>query len=306
MAKTGLVTVLYNSDDVLEGFFKSISAQSYKNYILYLVDNSENDNTDAIIAKLVQAYPVAQYLHIKSEGNIGVAAGNNTGIRKALADGCDYVLLLNNDIEIEQDNALEKMVSLCEVKEEKLLVPKIFYHDSHKLWMAGGYMDKWRALGVHYGYKKQDVSKYNLGKYITYAPTCFMIIAKEVFIKVGYMDEKYFAYYDDTDYVLRATRAGYKLYYEPSVSILHKVSSSAGGDVSPFYIYYSNRNKVYFIRKNLEGIKRLFAISYTLLSRLAFWFLFNRAGKKNLIKGLKDGFRLKILQEAGYNTSSKR
>lgn len=160
--------------------------------------------------------------------------------------------------------------------------------------MAGGYMDNWRALGVHCGYGKTDAPKYNVGKYISYAPTCFMMIAKEVFEKVGYMDEKYFAYYDDTDFVLRAKRAGFKLYYEPSVNILHKVSSSGGGDLSAFYIYYSNRNKIYFIRKNMKGFRRFFAIAYTRISRLFFWLKFNKAQKKELVRGLKDGFKMQI------------
>jgi len=294
MTKTGLVTVLYKSDEVLEGFFKSIAAQAYKNYILYLIDNSPNGISDGLIQKYLLQYPVSACRHIKSDGNIGVAAGNNTGIHHALKDGCTHVLLLNNDIETKENNIVGRLASLCEEKGERMIVPKIFYYDTRKLWMAGGYMDNWRALGVHYGYGKADAPKYNVGRYISYAPTCFMIIAKEVFEKVGYMDEKYFAYYDDTDFVLRATRAGFKLYYEPSISILHKVSSSGGGDLSAFYIYYSNRNKIYFIRKNLRGFKRFFAISYTLVARLFFWLKFNKAQKKELVRGLKDGFKMQV------------
>jgi len=206
------------------------------------------------------------------------------------------VLLLNNDIETEMTDVVGQLVSLCEEKGEKMAVPKIFYYDTRKLWMAGGYMDRWRALGVHYGYGKADAPKYSVGKYISYAPTCFMIIAKEVFESVGYMDEKYFAYYDDTDFVLRATRAGFKLYYDPSASILHKVSSSGGGDLSAFYIYYSNRNKIYFIRKNLKGFKRFFAIWYTLTARFFFWLKFNRSQKKELVRGLKDGFKMQVIK----------
>lgn len=293
MAKTGLVTVLYNSDNVLEGFFKSVSAQTYRDYILYLIDNSVNDSTNVLITNLAQTYPVSEYRHIKSEGNIGVAAGNNAGIKQALADGCDYLLLLNNDIEIEHRGALMKMLSVCEMKGEKMVVPKIYYYDTRKVWMAGGHMDTWRALGVHDGYKKTDRPAYNIPRYITYAPTCFMLVNKQVFEKIGIMDVQYFAYYDDTDFVYRATRAGFKLYYEPSINILHKVSSSGGGDISTFYVYYSNRNKIYFIRKNLKGIKRLFAIFYTLSSRLFFWLRFNKERKKDLVRGLKDGFRMK-------------
>lgn len=293
MSKTGLVTVLYKSDDVLEGFFKSIAAQAYKDYILYLIDNSASEASDELIKKISEQYPVTACRHIKSDGNIGVAAGNNTGIHAALADGCTHVLLLNNDIEVEDSYAIDKLVSLCG-QGESMIVPKIFYYDTRRLWMAGGYMDKWRALGVHYGYGKTDAPKYNAGKHISYAPTCFMMIAKEVFEKVGYMDEKYFAYYDDTDFVLRATRAGFKVYYEPSVSILHKVSSSGGGDLSTFYIYYSNRNKIYFIRKNLKDFRRFFAIAYTRISRLFFWLKFNKAQKRELVRGLKDGFKMQV------------
>jgi GT2 family glycosyltransferase len=292
MATIGLVTVLYKSDDVLEGFFKSISTQSYKDYILYLVDNSVNDLSDGLIAKYLQQYPVTDYRHIKNSGNMGVAAGNNTGIHLAFNEGCSHVLLLNNDIETEGNDVISKLVSVCE-EGETMAVPKIFYYDTRRIWMAGGYMNKWRALGIHYGYNKKDAPKFNKGKYISYAPTCFMIIAKEVFDKIGYIDEKYFAYYDDTDFVLRATKAGFKLYYEPSVSILHKVSSSAGTN-SLFYVYYSNRNKIYFIRKNLKGLNRYFAISYTLVSRVLFWLRFDPERKKKLVSGIKDGFRLSI------------
>ena len=293
MATIGLVTVLYKSDDVLEGFFKSISSQTFKDYILYLVDNSVHEVSDRLIEKYCQLYPVTVCRHIKNAGNSGVAAGNNTGIQQAFRDGCTYVLLLNNDIETERNDVLSQMLSICAEKGEKMVVPKIFYYDTRRLWMAGGYMNRWRALGIHYGYDKKDAPDYNRAKYISYAPTCFMIIAKEVFDKVGTFDEKYFAYYDDTDFVLRATKAGFKLYYEPGVSILHKVSSSAGSN-SLFYVYYSNRNKIYFIRKNLKGLTRYFAIGYTLVSRVLFWLRFDAERKKKLVSGIKDGFKLSI------------
>lgn len=291
MATIGLVTVLFRSDEVLPDFFKSISRQTHKDYILYLVDNSESATTDAIISQCLKEYPVTAYRHIKTGGNIGVAAGNNTGIKLSLADNCSHVLILNNDIEIEQDFMFSKLLSLADAG-ESMIVPKIYYYDEKKIWMAGGYMDKWRALGVHYGYNQKDKPKYNIGKHVTYSPTCFMLVKKEVFDATGIMDEKYFAYYDDTDFVLRATKLGYKIWYEPSLELMHKVSSSVGTN-SPFYVYYSNRNKIYFIRKNFKGLQRYFALLYTLISRIAFWVGFDKARKQKLVQGLKDGFKMK-------------
>lgn len=293
MSKIGLVTVLYKSDALLPDFFKSISLQTHKDYIVYLIDNSESEATDLVIEQCNKNYPVSLIRHIKTGDNIGVAAGNNMGIRNAIDDGCTHFLILNNDILFEQPFMFEKLLMLSDEKGESLIVTKIFYYGEKKIWMAGGYLDKIRALGVHYGYKKEDAPIYNIAKHVTYSPTCFMLIKKEVVENIGIMDEKYFAYYDDTDFVLRAVNFGYKVWYEPELFLEHKVSSSAGEN-SLFYVYYSNRNKIYFIRKNFKGFYFLVAISYTLVSRVAFYFKFDKQRKQKLIQGLKDGFRMKI------------
>lgn len=293
MAKIGLVTVLFKCDDVLPDFFASIAKQTYKDYILYIIDNDPNINTDNLILKCLSENAVTHYQHIKSSGNVGVAEGNNMGIRRALEDKCTHLLILNNDIELEQDFVFEKMLSVLKEKKCSIVVPKIFYYDSRKIWMAGGNMNKWRALGTHNGYNKPDAAVYNTGKFITYAPTCFMLIESTVFNKVGLMDAKYFAYYDDTDFVFRANVAGYKMYYEPSITVLHKVSSSTGGD-SSFYVYYSNRNKIYFTRKNLKGFVKYFAIGYTFFTRIFYYLRFNTGLRKKLVRALSDGFKIPL------------
>ncbi len=288
--KIGLVTVLYNSNSVLEGFIKSISTQDYKNYILYLVDNSYNDNTNKILEELLNKYKISAYKHINAGANVGVATGNNIGIKAALSDLCTHVILLNNDIEFESEDVFSKILLVAKEKKIDLVVPKILYFDDHKVWMAGGYMDNLRALGVHY--TESNTRNLNKSQNITYAPTCFMLIKANVFSTIGYMDEKYFAYCDDTDFVFRAIKNKINLFYESSITILHKVSSSSGGDNSLFYIYYSNRNKLYFIRKNYFGIRKWFAIMYTLTSRILYYIKFNKEQRIKLIDALKDGFKL--------------
>lgn len=293
MKKLGLVTVLYKSDDVLQGFIKSLSIQTYRNCLLYFVDNSVNDASTQLLYNILSQYPNVSFKYLPQQGNTGVAAGNNAGIKVALQDECDYVLLLNNDIEIEQDNLLEQMICKAEDSKESIIVPKILFYDTRKIWMAGGYMDHCRALGVHYGMNKSNEGIYNIETHISYAPTCFMLLSKQVFEKTGLMDEQYFAYYDDTDFVLRALKKGFTMLYMPSQVILHKVSSSAGIN-SAFYVYYSNRNKLYFIRKHYKGFKRAWLIAYSLVSRCVFWFNYDKQRKQKLIQGLKDGFALKV------------
>jgi GT2 family glycosyltransferase len=294
MSKIGLVTVLYNSDEVLEDFFRTISYQDYKNYELYLIDNSESAKTDETILMLSEKYPLSAFKHIKTGENIGVAAGNNIGIKQAIMDACDYVLILNNDIVIEQANCFSKMVNRFINNGERIIANKVLYFDNRKVWMAGGYMDNFRALGVHYAGDSEHDLSFNKEKYITYAPTCFLFVKANVFSEVGIMDEKYFAYCDDTDFVYRCIKKGIKLFYDPSLTILHKVSSSSGGDNSLFYIYYSNRNKIYFIRKHYKGIHKFLSLTYTLLARFIFYLKFNAEKKQKLVEAIKDGFSVKV------------
>ena len=279
---------------MLPGFFESIARQQYRNYILYIVDNSPSEKTNAVLADCVAKHPVTEWQHLVSAGNIGVAAGNNAGIRKALADGCDQLLILNNDIEIPAADAFERLLQVQVEKKADMLVPKIYYYPGGKIWMAGGYMNKWRALGIHEGFKKDDGPQFDKGHFISYAPTCYMLVDRKVFEQAGIMDEKYFAYYDDTDFVLRATEQGFTLWYEPSVSILHKVSFSSGGEDSLFYIFYSNRNKLYFARKNLKGLQKLVAIGLTFFTRFFYLLRFNKAQRKELIRGLREGMRYPV------------
>ncbi len=290
MAKIGLVTVLFKSDDVLDDFFAGIDRQTYEDYILYLVDNSPGEVSDAIIIKCIEKYSLTNYTHIKNSENIGVAAGNNIGIKKAIDDGCTHVLLLNNDIVIEQDDTFQKLMQLAE--KENIITPKILYYDTKKIWTAGGYLDKLRGLGVAYGMNKKDGKQYNNSKYVTSESTCFMLININVFVAVGLMDENYFVYVDDTDFVYRATKKGFKILYTPSIVILHKVSNSTGGTRTPFYIYYSNRNKIYFIRKNFKGVIKFISLSYILLTRIFFYFIYNKEKKRVLVNAVKDGLKL--------------
>ncbi len=290
--RLALVTILYQSDAVLDDFFKSLHAQTYQAFTIYVVDNSASPETDQVLADCMKRYPLAGFRYINSGANVGVAAGNNIGIRAALADKATHVLLLNNDIVFEQTDLLQRMLGLA--TSHAMITPKIFYYDTNLLWMAGGYMDHWRALGVHEGMQKKDSPAFSVSKPISYAPTCFLMIRSEVFSQTGLMDEAYFCYYDDTDFVWRAQCKGFDLWYDAGSSLRHKVSSSSGGDASPFYIYYANRNKIYFIRKHYRFLKKAWLLAYTLLSRMVFYLRFDSVGRKKMFAGLKDGFRLPV------------
>lgn len=289
MAKIGLVTVLYNSDNVLEGFFRSLSLQSFSDYKLYIIDNSPNTKSDNLIKEFIKRYPIREYEHIKSVGNIGVAAGNNVGIKASLEDNSDYVLLLNNDIEFEDPSLIEEMVKCAELKNEHLIIPKILFYDSRKIWMAGGKMLYVKGATTHIGENKDDAPQYNKEIYCNYAPTCFMLISRKVIAEIGFMDEKYFVYYDDTDFIYRAIKKKYKILYLPYFTVLHKVSAISGGALSVFGTYYLTRNRLYFIHKNFKGFPKIVSLFYAYSAFIIKSLFYKKEIRRSLFKGLKDG-----------------
>ncbi|TWR31178.1 glycosyltransferase family 2 protein [Mucilaginibacter pallidiroseus] len=292
MPSIGLVTVLYNSNEVLEGFFKSLSLQDFKDYHLYIVDNSPSSSTDTLIADLSVKFPLSEFTHIKNDENAGVAKGNNQGIKRAMEDGAEYLLLLNNDIEFSQPYLLSQMLELA-LKGENIIVPKILYFDSKRIWMAGGELLKRKGYTIHVGEDEIDNGQYNTNAYYKYAPTCFMLISKQVFDKVGYMDERYFVYFDDTDFIYRAVNNGYKVLYVGKLEVLHKVSSTTGGYETPFGVYYTTRNRIFFIRKNLTMLTKVVALSYTLFTRIIKALRYDKQQLVQLKQGIKDGLELK-------------
>ena len=95
MEKIGIVTVTFNSANVLRPFLNNLFDQTFSNFDLYVIDNNSNDATTKILDELDDNRIIIN----KNDKNIGVAAANNVGIKKALANKCSHILLLNNDIE---------------------------------------------------------------------------------------------------------------------------------------------------------------------------------------------------------------
>ncbi|MBU3538251.1 glycosyltransferase family 2 protein [Polynucleobacter sp. UK-Gri1-W3] len=292
-AKVGIVTVLYNSEDVLEGFFRSLSEQNFTNYILYVIDNSAKNSGSLKSLQLSKQYGINCEV-IFNNANLGVAEGNNQGIELALLNGCTHVLLANNDTEFGAE-VVGTLLSDLKVCGDMVVTPKIrFYEPSEHIWYAGGHINSWLMRTPHKGYKEKDQCQFDSQITVNYAPTCFMMLDIKVFDIVGKMDEKYFVYLDDTDFVWRMGKKNIAIKFNAKSIVYHKVSHSTGGEYSPFAMYYSTRNMIYFARKNLYGLHKIFTLTWIVISRLLKSIILEKKLSDSINSGLKDGFNLKI------------
>ncbi|MDY3914835.1 MAG: glycosyltransferase family 2 protein [Phocaeicola sp.] len=289
MSKIGIVTVLYNSEKVLEDFFKSLDEQTFKDFQLYVIDNASQDNSLALCNELAQNVSFETKIFAENE-NWGVAKGNNIGIINALADRCEYVLLSNNDIVLNPDTVQVLYDGLNETG-ASMAVPKIYFYDTGRIWCAGGRFSKIKGSTKHIGYNQVDNGQFNKVCKMDYAPTCFMLIRSDVFYKVGLMDEKYFVYYDDSDFVWRAVMQNKEtLIYIPHSTLKHKESSSTGGGLSDFTIYHLARNSIYFIHKNFSFPQKQLTFTYKWLYKMMRMpYVFSKEQVKVIEKGLRDG-----------------
>lgn len=250
--KVAVVTVTYNSEPVIDGFMQSLLRQTHEEFVLFLIDNASRDRTLALVAN----YSDSRIVVVANEQNLGVAEGNNQGIRRALDGGFDHVLLINNDTEFDQ-GLLAGMLEAMQQHKADMLVPKMmFFEPKTAIWCAGGYFKPWMGYVTgHSGEGREDRGQFDAARRIPYAPTCCMLVGIGVFGRVGVMDERYFVYGDDTDFCWRARRVGCALWYDPRQVLYHKVSSLTGGSQSDFTARFATRNKVYFALKNLGPLR---------------------------------------------------
>lgn len=293
-AHIGIVTVLYLSDDVLAGFFASLRGEMTFGtpFTLYVIDNSPTRSGLDTAQSLANEHGI-KAVFVFNNANLGVAKGNNQGIELALGDGCSHILLANNDVEF-RPGTVDTLLSAL-MAGERIATPKILYYGADSLiWYAGGDIRPWTMRVPHFGMLTRDRGQYDDSGHTSYAPTCFMLLEASVFSEVGLMDEAYFVYYDDADFAWRMNRHGLHIRYVPQSVVQHKVSTSTGGALSPFTLYYTNRNRIYFIRKNLHGVQRAFALCYVIVTRVLRAVRLPHPLAARLWAGLRDGWRLPI------------
>jgi hypothetical protein len=184
----------------------------------------DNGSTDESVARIRAAHP--EVLLLESGKNLGFAGGNNIGIRHALADGAEYVWLLNNDTKPAPD-ALSALVAKALTDRRIGAVASVCYHAGQpstvQAW-AGTRVNLW------IGYvRNSTVPRSDDWFEALYGAS--LLIARAAIEDVGLLDERFFLYWEETEFCLRLRQNGWRLAAAPNSRVLHKTNASTGGNL---------------------------------------------------------------------------
>ncbi|HJV36720.1 glycosyltransferase family 2 protein [Geomonas sp.] len=241
---------------------RSCQRLNYGNFRLLVVDNASSDRSEAILR---EEFPDLEFL--QAGANLGYAGGNNAGIRRAMAKGADYVWLLNNDTVVDP-NALSEMVPVAEADTSVGMIgPKILLHSQpDHLNCIGSTIDLRTGQPRLLALGEKDDGRFDEIAEMDTLSGCSLLVRSALVERVGLLDDRFFLFYEETDWILRAKKAGFKMLYVPKARIWHKVSASVGGHQSPLMLYYMIRNNALLMRKNVgRGSYLLFLVIFLLL-----------------------------------------
>lgn len=285
-----VVVLNYNDAEDTTRCVESVLRMRYSPFEVVIVDNASPDGSGALLR---ERFPSCH--HIQSPHNDGYAAGNNQGIRYALSRSAEWVFILNNDTIVEPDTLKAMIEAGQESVGAGIVTCRILYERTGAPYASAGRIHPWLcAVTPLPSERRKSVASVN------YVAGCAMVVRKDVFETVGLLDERYFMYFEDVEFAMRA-HAKFTLLYTPGSTVYHK---SGGGDAwhtySPFYLYYSARNRILvfghgtFIRTfhaslmNMVNIvaKIVVLAIYAIIHRRKYWW---RARVKALVRGHFDG-----------------
>jgi GT2 family glycosyltransferase len=227
----------------------SLARLDYPAHEVVVVDNGSTDDS---VATVRATYP--RVTLIETGENLGYVGGNNVGLEYARAMGADYALLLNNDTEVAPD-FLRLLVEAAEANLAAGIVgPTIYYFDRpNVVWSAGGDIDWRRGRTRMIGLDEVDQGQFgHTLRPVDFVTGCAMLIKMSLVEQVGLLDARFFAYYEETEWCVRAARAGFKILHVPQAKIWHKILPE-DREASPQVQYYMTRNRLLLLKLSETG-----------------------------------------------------
>ena len=282
--KLSIITINFNG---LKDTCELIASIPFNNDLeVIVVDNASTQDEASIISE--------QYPHVKvirSKKNLGFAGGNNLGIKEAKGK---YILLINNDTYFKDFNITPLIERLDSSDKIGIVCPKLRFAWGNNPIQFTGYtpLSTITVRNQAFGFGEEDHGQYDTAHPTPYAHGAAMLIKRKAIDEVGLMPECYFLYYEELDWSMMFTRAGYEIWYDPACTVFHKESQTTGQN-SPLRTYYITRNRLLIVKRNYKGINKYLSYIYLIGIvglRDIMKYSFSRKFKlrKAVLKGIKD------------------
>jgi len=246
MAQPYVITIILNTNrraDTLE-CLTSLLQSTYARHKAIVLDNH---STDGSVEAIRAAFPTVEIVAL--EQNLGYAGNNNVGIELALSQGADWVFVLNEDT-ILDPGCLEQLITVGESDPRIGIVgPMVYHHDEPSvIQSAGGWLGpKWNSL--HLAKDEPDRGQFSTPHTVEWISGCAILVRRPVIEQVSMLDARFFYYWEETEWCVRARKAGWQIMHVPSAKLWHK-GVQRNYHPKPSLTYYSTRNRLLFLTKH--------------------------------------------------------
>ncbi len=222
-------------DDTLE-CVRSLRASTYARCRVLVLDCQ---STDGSVEAIREAFPDVEVVRLAD--NQGYAGNNNVGIELALSGGADWVFVLNEDVVVDPE-CMARLVDVGEASDDiGVLGPMVYHHDEPDvIQSAGGRLDRWWQ-GGHLAQNEPDRGAFREPREAPWISGCAILVRRRVIEQVGSLDARFFIYWEETEWCLRASRAGWRIVHVPRARVWHK-GVQRDYRPKPSVTYYFTRN----------------------------------------------------------------
>jgi len=289
-SKVVVIIVNWKKYTITSKCIESVFKCNYSNYEIILVDNESDDSK-------LSALKRKNITTISNSKNEGFSKANNQGIEYALKTNFDYVLMLNNDT-IVKSNLIDVLVRTAQAKKISAIQPLILNHNGQKIWNGGGKINYF--FGTFFSSNKAS----NSYKIIDWFTGCCCLFETKLFLEIGKLDEKFFAYYEDVDLSLRIKKNGYKIGFTSQTELIHlesassKLETSNEGSLNPYVHYLNIKNHILVFRKHIKMFNPIGFIIFQIIKILSYssYFIlrFRFTKLKMVFNGVRDSLKVQI------------
>ncbi len=246
--RVALIILNWNGRDDLLNCISTLPLLTYPNYVATVVDNA---SVDGSVEALRQRFPRQRVLVM--EKNLGFCGGNNRGMQDALANGADYVLLLNNDTEMHPELVTELVrVAETDAKIGAVGAKNLRLEKPDEIWGAYGELNYQSELVRVIGQGQLDGPEYRIVRDVDWAIGNALMLSRPAIEAIGGFDEGFFGYHEDVDWCERARKHGFRIVFNGNAVIYHRGFGAAhpGRPVQFPVLYFLGRNGIFFTRKH--------------------------------------------------------